>query len=91
MCRYRWKVETLLYELKTQYELDEFDATNSVDAKTLLYSALLSLLVNRGLLNLVTEEANDEIVFPPGRWAATSFRSNFPKPPSTETAVLATH
>jgi putative transposase len=29
------------------------------------------LLVSRELLALVTEHADEEIVFPPGRWAAT--------------------
>ncbi|PYZ02512.1 hypothetical protein C8039_20080 [Halogeometricum sp. wsp3] len=33
--------------------------------KILLYAALLSLLVSRELLDLVTEQADDEIVFPP--------------------------
>ncbi len=42
--------------------------------KILLYAALLSLLVSRELLDLVTEQA-DEIMFPPERWAAT-FRSH---------------
>jgi putative transposase len=32
---------------------------------------LLSLLVSRDLLDLVTEQADDEIVFPAERWAAT--------------------
>nr|ASK38347.1 hypothetical protein [Halorubrum lacusprofundi] len=40
-----------------------------------MYAALLSLLVSRDLLGLVTEVADDEIVFPPERWAAT-FRSH---------------
>jgi putative transposase len=37
----------------------------------LLHAALLSLLVSRELLALLTEHAADEIVFPPERWAAT--------------------
>ena len=41
----------------------------------LLYAALLSPLVSRDLLDLATEQAADEIVFPPERWAAT-FRSH---------------
>jgi hypothetical protein len=41
----------------------------------LLYVALLSLLVSRDLLDLVTEQADDEIEFPPERWAST-FRSH---------------
>jgi putative transposase len=73
--RCRWEVETLFRELKTQYELDEFDTNNPVVVKILLYAALLSLLVSRDLLDLVTEQADDEIVFPPERWAAT-FRSH---------------
>lgn len=58
-------------ELKTQYELDEFDTSNPDVVEILLYAALLSLLVSRDLLDLVTEQADDEIVFPPERWAAT--------------------
>ncbi len=65
----------VLVELKTQYELDEFDTNNPDVVKILLYAALLSLLVSRELLDLVTEQADDEIVFPPERWAAT-FRSH---------------
>jgi putative transposase len=41
----------------------------------LVYAALLSLLVSRELLALVTECADDGAIFPPGRWAAT-FRSH---------------
>ena len=37
----------------------------------LVYAALLSLLVSRDLLGLVTEIVDDEIAFPPERWAAT--------------------
>jgi putative transposase len=73
--RCRWEVETLFRELKTQYELDEFDTSNPAVVEILLYAALLSLLVSRDLLDLVTEQADDEIVFPPERWAAT-FRSH---------------
>lgn len=61
----------LFRELKTQYELDEFDTSKKHVVKTLLYAALLSLLVSRDLLDLVTKQAADEIVFPPERWAAT--------------------
>jgi len=43
--------------------------------KILVYAALLSLLVSRELLALVTECADVDAVFPPGRWAAT-FRSH---------------
>ena len=35
-----------------------------------MYAALLSLLVSCDLLRLVTEVADDEIVFAPDRWAA---------------------
>lgn len=73
--RCRWEVETLFRELKTQYELDEFDTSKEHVVRILLYAALLSLLVSRDLLDLVTEQADEEIVFPQERWAAT-FRSH---------------
>ncbi len=71
----RWEVETLFREPKTQYELDEFDTSNRDVVEIMLYAASLSLLVSRELLDLVTEQADDEIVFPLERWAAT-FRSH---------------
>ena len=43
--------------------------------RILLYAALLSLLVSRDLLDLVTEQADDELFFLTERWAAT-FRSH---------------
>jgi putative transposase len=61
-------------ELKTQYELDEFDTTKKHIVEILLYAALLSLVVSHDLLGLVIEHADDGTVFPPERWAAT-FRS----------------
>jgi len=73
--RCRWEVETLFRELKTQYELAEFATSNRDVVEILVYAALLSLLVSRDLLDLITEQADDEIVFPPERWAAT-FRSH---------------
>ena len=65
------KTELLFRELKTQYELDEFDTTKKHVVEILLHAALLSLLVSRELLALLTEHATDNIVFPPERWAAT--------------------
>ena len=73
--RCRWEVELLFRELKTQYELDEFDTTKKHIVEILLYAALLSLVVSRDLLGLVREHADDEVVFPRERWAAT-FRSH---------------
>ncbi len=73
--RCRWEVELLFRELKTQYNLDEFDTSDEHVVKILLYAGLLSLLVSRDLLDLVTEQADDELVFPTERWAAT-FRSH---------------
>jgi len=67
----RWETELIFRELKTQYELDEFDTSKKHVVEILLNAALLSLLVSRELLSLVTEHAADEIVFPPERWAAT--------------------
>ena len=40
-----------------------------------MYAALLTLIASRTLLDLVTEYAEDDAVFPPERWAAT-FRSH---------------
>ena len=71
----RWEVELLFRELKTRYDLDEFDTSKEHVVRILLYAALLSLLVSRSLLDLVTEQADEEMVFPPERWAAT-FRSH---------------
>jgi IS4 transposase len=73
--RCRWEVELLFRELKTRYELDEFDTTKKHIVKILVYAALLTLIVSRTLLDLVTEHAEDDAVFPPERWAAT-FRSH---------------
>lgn len=73
----RWEVELLFRELKTLYEHDEFDTSKAHVMEILLYAALLTLLVSRELLDLVTEYAEDDAVFPPERWAAT-FRSLAP-------------
>ncbi len=61
--RCRWEVETLFGELKTQYELDEFDTRNPDVVEILLYAALLSLLVSRELLDLVTEQVTTRSCF----------------------------
>jgi len=71
----RWAVELLFRELKTLYDLDEFDTSNAAVVQILLYAAVLTLLVSRELLGLVIEHAGDDAVFPPERWAAT-FRSH---------------
>jgi putative transposase len=47
--------------------LDEFNTSNRDVVEILLYAALLSLLVGRELLDLVTEQADDQIVFPQER------------------------
>ena len=73
--RCRWEVELLFRELKSRYELDEFDTTKKHVVEILVYAALLTLLVSRELLDLVSEHAADEAVFPSERWAAT-FRSH---------------
>jgi len=44
--------------------MDEFDTSDEHVVRILLYAALLSLLVSRDLLDLVTEQADDELVFP---------------------------
>ncbi|OYR38541.1 hypothetical protein DJ81_17650 [Halorubrum sp. Hd13] len=62
-------------ELKTQYNLDEFDTRNEHVVKILLYVAILLPPLSRDMLDLVTDQADEEIVFPTERWAAT-FRSH---------------
>ncbi|MBX0297047.1 hypothetical protein EGH23_19395 [Halomicroarcula sp. F27] len=74
--RFCREVETLIREFKTRYELVKFDTSNADVVKIIiLYAALLSPLVTRDLLNLVTEQTDGEIIFLPERWAAT-FRSH---------------
>jgi len=73
--RCRWEAELLFRELKTRYELDEFDTTKKHIVEILVYAALLTLIASRTLLDLVTEYAEDDAIFPPERWAAT-FRSH---------------
>jgi putative transposase len=66
-----WEVELLFRELKTQYELDEIDTSKTHIVEILLYTALLSLFVGRDLLELVTVQTDDEIVFSLEHWAGT--------------------
>ena len=73
--RCRWEVGLLFRELKTLYDLDEFNTSNAAVVQILLYAAVLTLLVSRELLGLVIEHAGDDAVFPPERWAST-FRSH---------------
>jgi len=63
--RCRWEVELLFRELKTRYKLDEFDTTKKHIVNILVYAALLTLIVSRTLLDLVTEHAEGDAVFPP--------------------------
>jgi putative transposase len=74
LCWCRWEVETLFRELKTQYELDEFDRSDPDMVKILLYAALLSLLVSRNLLDLGTD-----------RPMSSCFRRNAGRRPSGRT------
>jgi len=49
----------------------ELDTCDSAVVEIMVYAELLSMLVSRGLLGLVTKVADDQIFFPPERWAAT--------------------
>jgi len=69
--RCRWEVELLFQELKTRCELDVFDTRDEHVVRIISYAALLSLLVSRGLLDLVTEQADDKLVFLIERCAAS--------------------
>ncbi|ELY42647.1 transposase [Natronorubrum bangense JCM 10635] len=65
--RCKLEVELLFRELETQYSLGGFSMSKKHVVEILLYAALLPLLVSRDLLDLVTEQADDELVFPPKR------------------------
>ena len=54
----------LFRELKTRYELDEFDTTKKQIVAILMYAALLTLIASRTLLDLVIGYAEDDAVFP---------------------------
>lgn len=56
-------------ELKIQYKREEFDMSKLHAIEILLYAALLSLLVGRGLLDLVSEQATTKL-----RSRRTAFR-----------------
>ena len=51
--------------------MDKLNTSKKHVVEILLYTAVLSLLVSRELLVLLTEHAVEEILFPPERWAAT--------------------
>ncbi len=57
--------------MKTRCELDVFDTRDEHVVRIISYAALLSLLVSRGLLDLVTEQADDKLVFLIERCAAS--------------------
>jgi len=73
--RCRWEVETLFRELKTQYELDRVRHEQPCCRGDSAVRGVAFTLVSRDLLDLVSDQADDDIVFPPERWAAT-FRSH---------------
>jgi len=50
---------------RTQYERDEFTTSNATVVELRQCAALQSLLASRDLLELVIEQEDDEIVFPP--------------------------
>lgn len=57
--------------LKTRYELNEFNTSNHDVVEILLYAASPSLLVSRDLLDSITNQADDKIVYPSRNRVAT--------------------
>ena len=80
----RWAVELLFRELKTLYDLDEFDTSNPAVVEILLYAAVLTLLVSRELLELMIERADDDAVFPLERWACDLLVARLGDPQATQ-------
>jgi IS4 transposase len=66
----RWEIELLFRELKTVYRIEDMPSSNLHATETLLYSAVLTLLVSRKLLQLVTMQKRMPLQrFPLDRWA----------------------
>ena len=63
--RCQLRIKLSYREVKTQHEHV---------VKILLFAGPLALLLSRDLLDLVTEQTDDEFIFPTERWVA-SFRS----------------
>jgi IS4 transposase len=67
----RWQIELLFKELKTHYRVDDMPSSKPVVVETLLYAALLTMVVSRRLLALMRRRLGqmaDRI--PVQRWAA---------------------
>jgi putative transposase len=67
----RWQIELLFKELKTHYRIEDMPSSKPAVVETLLYAALLTLVVSRRLLALVRKRLAamaDRI--PEQRWAA---------------------
>jgi len=57
--------------LKLHYKLDKFDTNAEHVVRILPYAAFLSLFERRNLLDLVTEQVDDEFMSPTERGAVT--------------------
>jgi putative transposase len=67
----RWQVELLFKELKQHYRLDQMPSRKAAIVETLLYAAILTLVVSRRLLDAVRQQLKrfaDRL--PTQRWAA---------------------
>lgn len=70
--RFRWEIELLFRELKSQYRLDELPSSKPQIVKVLILASVLTLVVSRVLLGLfreVAEERGEDVIFPPERFA----------------------
>lgn len=68
--RLRWQVELLFKELRTHYRLDQLPSSKRVVVESLVYAAILTLIVSRRLLEAVRRRLPEGRSIAPLRWAA---------------------
>ena len=71
--RVRWDIELVFKELKSKYALDVIETKKSCIVETLIWTAILTMLVSRKLYNLLRASAPLEtrVRYTPLRWANT--------------------
>jgi len=57
--RARWEVELIFKELESSYRMDQITSSNHAVAESLIYAAVLTLLVSRKLFRLVCRSLGD--------------------------------
>jgi IS4 transposase len=67
----RWEIELLFKELKSHYRLEDLPSRKQVVVESLLYAAILTLVVSRKLLHYVKRKLGEQGErVPTQRWAA---------------------